>query len=475
MRLEPFQEEFIAGATAPGVDTAALSLPRGNGKSWLAGHLVSRVLTPGDSLFRAGTESALCAASIDQSRIVYGFVRENLEATGDYKFLDSGNRISIRHKPTNTRLKVLSSTGKTSMGLVNTPLVVGDEPGSWERKGGQLLNDAIETAKGKPGSPLRSIYIGTLAPSEDGWWHDLVDGGSRGSTYVMALQGRRKQWADIDEIKRANPLTRISDRFLAKLIEERDEARLDARKKARFLSYRLNVPTAEESTVLLTVEEWELLTSREVPPRVGRPIVGLDLGGGRAWDAALAIWRSGRSEALAVAPGIPTLKMQEQRDGVAKGLYEVLEAGGQLFTVPGKRDPEPTHLIGSVMRRWGPPAVIICDRFRLSALTDAVRNRATILPRVARWSESTEDVDSLRRIVRDGPLSIAPSSRSLVLASLSAARIKSTDQGSVRLVKRGSNNTGRDDVAASLVLAAGLFHRSSRKLTRRKIRSMVAR
>ena len=39
------------------VDTAALSLPRGNGKSSLAGHLAARLLTPGDGLFRAGTES----------------------------------------------------------------------------------------------------------------------------------------------------------------------------------------------------------------------------------------------------------------------------------------------------------------------------------------------------------------------------------------------------------------------------------
>ena len=36
MRLRPFQREFMAGATRPGIDTAALSLPRGNGKSALA-------------------------------------------------------------------------------------------------------------------------------------------------------------------------------------------------------------------------------------------------------------------------------------------------------------------------------------------------------------------------------------------------------------------------------------------------------
>ena len=35
----------------------------------------------------------------------------------------------------------------------------------------------------------------------------------------------------------------------------------DLRLKARFLSYRLNVPTADESEVLLTVEDFKLASS----------------------------------------------------------------------------------------------------------------------------------------------------------------------------------------------------------------------
>ena len=33
--------------------------PRGNGKSWLAAHILSRVLSPEDELFRDGSESVL--------------------------------------------------------------------------------------------------------------------------------------------------------------------------------------------------------------------------------------------------------------------------------------------------------------------------------------------------------------------------------------------------------------------------------
>ena len=141
--LRPFQRRFVARALAPGVDTAALSIPRGNGKSWLAGHILTRCLTPGDRLFQDGGEFLLCAASIEQARMTYRFVREALEPAGGYRFIDSTTRIGILHKATNTRLRVLSSNAKTAMGVVGCPLVVCDEPGSWETVGGELMHDAL--------------------------------------------------------------------------------------------------------------------------------------------------------------------------------------------------------------------------------------------------------------------------------------------------------------------------------------------
>ena len=57
--------------------------------------------------------------------------------------------------------------------------------------------DALTGALGKPGSPMRIVIIGTLAPraAHSGhWWHDLVSDGSRGKTYIMALQGEAETW-----------------------------------------------------------------------------------------------------------------------------------------------------------------------------------------------------------------------------------------------------------------------------------------
>ena len=215
----------------------------------------------------------------------YRFIRADLEPTGAYRFIDSVTRLGIIHKLTNTRLRVLSSNAKIAMGIVGCPMLVADEPGAWEVVGGTMMDDAIQTAIGKPGSDMKVIYIGTLAPATGGWWHELVEGGTRGSTYVQSLQGDLEKWDTWPEIKRVNPLTAISPSFRRRLLQERDDARGDTRLKARFLSYRLNLPSADESTMLLDVADWELMTFRSVPQRSGRPIVGVDLGSGRGGGA----------------------------------------------------------------------------------------------------------------------------------------------------------------------------------------------
>ena len=132
-QLRPFQRRFLKGALAPGVDVAALSIPRGNGKSCLAAHILERALTPGDDLFLSGSEVILLAGSLEQARLCFRFVRVSFyKRYDDYRFLDSSTKIGITHKPTNTRLRVISSNGKTAMGLVGISLVICDEPGSWE-------------------------------------------------------------------------------------------------------------------------------------------------------------------------------------------------------------------------------------------------------------------------------------------------------------------------------------------------------
>ena len=469
MELRPFQKRFLRRALAADVDTAALSIPRGNGKSFLAAHILERALTPGDSLNVPGAEYVLGASSIEQARLTFRFVRAALEPSGQYRFTDSYTRIGITHLATSTKLRVISSNAKAAMGLVGVPLAVLDEPGSFEVIGGTLMYDAMKTAQGKPGSPLRLVIIGTLAPAQSGWWHDMVADGTRGKTYVQSLTGKVDKWADMREIRRCNPLTAVSPEFLDKLKEERAEAQRDTRLRARFLSYRLNLPSADESAMLLTTADWLELAARPVPEREGRPLVGVDLGGGRAWSAAVAVFPNGRIEALAVAPGVPDIEAQEKRDRVASGTYRRLVDSGLLRLADGLQVPPVAMVWAAIQSEWGKPKALICDRFRLKELEDTVKHGVRLEPRVTRWSEASEDIRALRRGVKDGPLTVAPECRALIEASLSAAMVKNDDSGSTRLVKAGSNNTARDDVAAALTLAAGAH---SRKPVKSGVRSL---
>ena len=387
--LRPFQRRFLRRALAPGVQTAALSIPRGNGKSFLAAHILTRCLTPGDPLHQPGAEYVLGASSVEQARLTFRFCRAALEPTGRYRFTDSYTRIGITCLQDNTRLRIISSNAKGAMGLVGVPLAVLDEPGSFEVVGGTLMFDAMTTAQGKPGSPLRLVIIGTLAPAQSGWWHDLIEDGSHDSTYVQALRGDRDKWDQWREIKRCNPLTAISPEFAAKLKEERAAAFRDERLKARFLSYRMNLPTQDSSQMLLTTEDWGQIVGREVPEREGRPIVGVDLGGGRAWSAAVAMYPNGLIDALAVAPGIPSLADQEKRDRQPPGSYRRLMDAGTLRVVEGLRVPPVAQVWDAIRTLWGKPSFIICDRFRLAELQDTVKGcriepRVTQLERIQR-------------------------------------------------------------------------------------------
>ena len=142
-KLRPFQRRFVKAIESSSYDTVALCGPRGLGKTFLAGHVLARALTPGDKLNQPGAEYVLeiwpetpillkllfswrrlppCndgvlkriaytitpyttvirllgvvqnpangfarplgAAWLDQARMTYAFVRAALEPTGEYR------------------------------------------------------------------------------------------------------------------------------------------------------------------------------------------------------------------------------------------------------------------------------------------------------------------------------------------------------------------------------------------------------
>ena len=366
----PSQRRFIRAVENPKWDTCVLSCPRAFGKTEIAGYLIARSLTPGDKLYSSGGEVPLFAGSIEQCRLSYRAAIRRLEDQNrldEFRLVDSATRLGITRKDCKTRVKAIGSNPKTSLGLgVENPLVIIDEPSALHEIAGADLWDSISTANSKPGSvPMKTIITGTLAPGvESGWYRSLVNGGTSGSTYIQLLQGRRNRWDQWSECLRVNPLAKHFPKFRARLREEFEEALKDPRLKARFLSYRLNCPSADESEMVLNIDDWDLALARPVAEPDGDPIVGVDLGAGRAFSAAVAVWQNGRVEAIALMPGVPDVAAIERRDRAPSSTYQKLIDDGNLEVDHDKRVQRVEVFARMIEDRWPDATKIVCDRFR---------------------------------------------------------------------------------------------------------------
>ena len=391
-----FQRRFIDEATKPDIDIAALSSPRAQGKSWIAGRLIASSLTPRTNYLWMALKIVWSVAVSTKHGFAFRFARQLLGEGSSYRYQDSAQRIAITHTKSGTRLRVLSSDPKRALGIVGARIVIGDEPGSWNTLAGESMYDALLTSIGK--NKMSLILMGTIAPAlAESWWPRLIADGSTDGVHVTLLQGDPESWDDWRTIVKCNPLVRVNTLLASTLKRELKEALRDSRLQARFKSYRLNLPTSDTSTVLVTTKEWDKVLGRQVPTPEGRPTVGLDCGSERSWSSAVAIYPNGYVTALALGPGIPDLTKQEQRDLVPNGTYTALASNGSLIVSEGKQVPDVAELIERILV-WR-PTLITCDRFKIATVLDAVKNRCRVEPRVTRWSSASEDIRALRKIL----------------------------------------------------------------------------
>ena len=417
--------------------------------SWLC----KQMITPGSSLFVAGAENHLVASSIGHSRRTGFGVLKRMVSGMEYRVSDNRNEARIEHVPSQTSVSVLPAGGKSALGLLHARYIVCDEPSSWRTSDGEIMFQAIQTSLAKPGVDLKILYLGTLAPALDErhWYRSLVAKGSGEGVHVQCVQPvDPERWDHWSEIKRCNPLSWKFPKSRKLLLAERDAARGDERLKSRFCSFRLNMPVANEESMLLTVADWKKVISRSPQPRRSRPIIGMDVSHTKSWTGVVAIWPATmRTEAWGVCPDIPIRKM-EIADRVPKGSYQRLVDEGSLIVDHGRTVPR-LDLAWDIVRKLHPLG-IFCDRFRIEELTDVVRGACEIQGIMARWSDSTRMIRSLRALALDGDLNVALGSRKLLELSLAQARVKPDSSGNVRLLKGGGSR--KDDVAAAFLLAS---------------------
>ena len=452
--LLPFQSAFVSAVCREHrpPEIAALSVPRGNGKSWLCGGLVARSLKPGDPLFEPGVENILVSSSTAQARIVLEFTRAALGESDGYRWRNDG----VVHLASRARVRIVSSDARRALGLgANVRIIIADEPGAWSPVQGRRLWDAMLTSLGKRRTQI--IVVGTIAPSQltgpGAWWPDFIKQGSGDGRHVALLQADEAKWRDFDEVLRVNPVSAINP-HLRRVLEREHKAALASERAARtFRQYRLNLPgDPVESQPLVTSAEWERVCARPVPACEGKPVIGVDLGGNRSWSAASAVWPSGRIEAWALAPGVPSLADQERDDQVAPDCYSELVTAGGLSVDAGRAVPSVALLLSRVWA-WEPLA-LVSDPYRSAELHQVVSGRARVIERARSGGESTSNVQSLRALLLDTGAGVVAESRALLAAAWAQTNLVIGNDGLTKVTKIDARRS-RDDASAALLLAAG--------------------
>ena len=459
----PWERRFVFGAFR-GPGDAGLSVARGNGKSALCAGLASAVVDPSGPLHGRRREVVCVAASFEQSRVIFEDVlaflgeRYDLEDRRTWRKQDTATRAWLEHRGSGARVRCIGSDPKTAHGL-RPALALIDEPAQHEPARRDRMLAAIRTGLGKvPNSRL--IALGTR-PADDGhWFARLLVSAPYSQVHAADMKAapfRARTW------QTANPSLNHLPSLKAQIASEVADARRDPDAMAAFRALRLNMGTADVArSVLLDVERWTEAEALGAPDAAGGYVLGVDMGTSAAMSACAAYWRSGRLDAFACFPRIPSLAERGLSDGVGR-LYVTMAERGELL-IAGERISDPVEMLTEALGRWGPPAAVVCDRWRDAELRQALDTACVpwcaVVVRGQGFKDGGEDVRDFRRAVLGGH--VAPVESLLLRSALSEARVASDPAGNSKLAKGsegGRRQRARDDAAAAAILAVASGYR----------------
>ncbi len=465
LRLLGWQRRFLAGAFGQDGD-AALSMGRGNGKTTFTAAIACAAVDVGGPLVEPMAETLLVASSFDQGLIAFRhilhFLAPTLERYGRrFRIQDSANRATIQDRETGALLRVLGSDPRRLHGAAPKLLLL-DECAQWppERVGPMLAT--LRTSRGKiPGS--RALWLGTRPAGADHPFQRALDG--HGVVFSLSYQApkdaqpfRASTW------RRANPgLAHFPD-LESVIRSEAQDARRDPAALASFRALRLNQGVADTvSSVLIDADTWR--AAMDLPAagrRAPEYVLGVDLGQNAAMSAAAGYFRTGELEACAVFPELPGLGERGLADGCGR-LYLDMAARGELLQAR-RRVSDVGELLRECLRRWGRPVAVVCDRWRVAELRQALESvrfpLVALIERGQGFKDGGADVRDFRAAVLGDQ--VRPASSLLLTAAMAEARTTGDPAGNHKLAKRsegGRRSQARDDAAAAGILAVAAGRR----------------
>ena len=453
-RVLPWQARFVRGAFRSGVQSAALSVARGNGKTALLSGIACATLD-GPLMVPRG-ETVIVASSFEQARIAFehclAFMGGKLADRERWKIWNTAQQARIENRVTGARVRCIGSDPRRAHGLAPV-LVLADEPAQWPESTGERMVAALRTAAGKqPHS--RFVALGTRPADAEHWFAKMLTGGADYAQCHAArpddpkFQGRT--W------RKANPSLSAMPDLATAIRTEAKQARADPSLLASFDALRLNLGTSDtEASLLLQAGLWAGVEGDA--DRAGQCVWGIDLGTSAAQSAVAAFWPgTGRLECIAAFPCAPSLAERGLRDGVG-ALYQQCAKRGELLAL-GQHACDVALLLAAALDRFGRPSLVVADRWREAELRDALTAAgvpvAALEVRGMGFKDGAEDVRNFQRAVADGRVVPLPSL--LLRAAMSEARTVSDPAGNQKLSKGsqgGRRLRARDDAAAAAILA----------------------
>ena len=456
-KLLGWQRRFCRGAFRQRTKRAALSLARGPGKTTLIAGIATAAIAPGGPLVQRRGEVDIVASSFEQAKIdffdVLAFMESWIERDPDrWRVLEHGNRALIEDKKTGAKVRALGSDPRRAHGL-RPALAILDEPAQWPTSTSGRMYAALNTSLGKvPGSRL--VALGTRPEDAGHWFQGLLDGGADFALCFKADKGDDP--LDPATWNKACPqLSRLPD-LRATFKSEAALAARDPELMAQFQALRLNLGVSDTIAALLIAPEvWAEIEGDA--DKDGPCVWGIDLGETAAMCSISGYYEgSGRVESIAAFPRDPPLEEREKMDGVKPGLYKAMEKRGELLTLGGQVVPV-DELLTVASERLDYPARIVCDRWRIGELSDAMTKAALLAPIIRRgqgYRDGAEDVRLFKTAALTGR--VIPRPQLLVRSALGEARLITDPAGNAKIAKAtegGRRRRARDDAAVSTVLA----------------------
>ena len=458
-----WQYQFAWGAFCTDISEVYLTIARGNGKTtFLAGVALAAVAHDGP-LMQPNAETLIVASSLDQARVLFNHVLamgrpEHLKSRRQFKIRDNQQQCQITNVDSGATVRCLGSDSKRAHGRAPV-LVLADEPAQWVN-GGDALFAALRTSLGKiPNSRL--VALGTKSAVPEHWFTRRLENPSDGNYVQAHFSSDIEKYMDREQWLEANPsLDHLPD--LEKLIaKECVDAEKDTGLLAQFQSLRLNggVSEVENRDMLIDPSTWKECLTDEPPPREGKPVWGVDLGGSAAMSAVASCWPNGRLETLAMFGKEPDLVRRAVRDNVGD-LYEIARREGDLL-VSAERIPDVLAMFKKAEVRWGGmPAAIIADRWRVADLKDALEKdprwfQVPLILRGQGFKDGSSAVRAWRKATASRKLKVVAPARLLTRALAEAVTV-SDPAGNEKLAKNtegGRRKRARDDLAAASLLA----------------------